>query len=214
MLEKLGAFKPMNTADFISQRAQAERVRAARRTAENNVGIEPKVQYNYAIIVAVDELGGFSKEGKIPWHYPTDFKWFKQQTIGHVCVMGRSTYEDINERMGERGAESVLPDRKCFVVSSQDQQYANATPIKHITDVEQHLTEDDADKTIFLIGGERVFREGLSLADIVYLTAINKDYQCDKFFHTQFLETHFRVHKMYSNEDAPDLRFLVYVRNK
>lgn len=204
----------MTSSHFTNQQAQAERIRVARQHVQNSAGIEPKVRYNYAIIVAVDELGGFSKEGKIPWHYPTDFKWFKQQTTGHICVMGRATYEDINERMGEKGAGSVLPDRKCFVVSSQDQQYTNATPIKNVTDVEQHLTEEDVDKTIFLIGGERVFREGLALADVVYLTAINQDYHCDKFFHIQFLETHFRVHKMYSNEDAPDLRFLIYARNK
>ena len=27
--------------------------------------------------------------GKIPWHLPEDFKWFKKMTMGNVIVMGR-----------------------------------------------------------------------------------------------------------------------------
>lgn len=204
----------MNPFDFMGQQAQAERVRAARQNAENSAGIEPKYKHTYAIIVAVDELGGFSKDGKIPWYYSTDFKWFKQQTTNHICVMGRTTYEDINDRLGDKGGLNVLPNRKCFVVSNTVESYPNATVIKNISEVEQHLTEDDQGKTIFLIGGERIFMEGMSMADIIYLTAINKDYHCDKFFDTKFLEEKFRLHKMYSNDEAPDLRFLIYTRNR
>lgn len=49
------------------------------------------------IIVAVDCEGGFGKEGKIPWFLPEDFEHFKNMTTGHVCVMGRRTYEEMLE---------------------------------------------------------------------------------------------------------------------
>ena len=35
--------------------------------------------------------------GKIPWHLPEDFKWFKKMTTGQVVVMGRKTFESIGQ---------------------------------------------------------------------------------------------------------------------
>jgi len=35
--------------------------------------------------------------GKIPGHLSEDFKWFKQQTIGKVILMGRKTFEGLGK---------------------------------------------------------------------------------------------------------------------
>ena len=61
------------------------------------------------IIVAVDEDGGFGKDGKIPWHYSEDLKHFKEVTTGHVCIMGRKTYEDMLEMRKARDAKRRIP---------------------------------------------------------------------------------------------------------
>ena len=47
------------------------------------------------MIVAVATNGVIGKNGKMPWHLPTDLKRFKQITMGHAVVMGRKTYESI-----------------------------------------------------------------------------------------------------------------------
>src|SRR6266436_5486949 len=41
-------------------------------------------------------------DGKIPWHLPEDFKWFKKMTTGQVIVMGRKTYESIGKPLPNR----------------------------------------------------------------------------------------------------------------
>jgi dihydrofolate reductase len=70
---------------------------------------------NVNIIVAVDDAGGFGKDGKIPWHFPEDFKRFKEITKDSVCVMGRNTYEDMLEMVKSRKKdpnvkiETILP---------------------------------------------------------------------------------------------------------
>src|SRR2546430_11932335 len=46
--------------------------------------------------------------GKIPWHLPGDFKWFKKTTTGQVIVMGRKTFESIGK---------PLPNRTTIVLS-------------------------------------------------------------------------------------------------
>src|ERR1035437_6061412 len=46
--------------------------------------------------------------GKIPWHLPEDFKWFKEKTKGNVVIIGRKTFE---------GFGKPLPDRINIVLS-------------------------------------------------------------------------------------------------
>lgn len=205
---------------------QVERVVAARQAAEHQQAIDEMPRQKYAVIVAVDNQGGFSKDGVMPWHFPQDLKWFKERTEGHICVMGRKTYETITRetvipQLGDQpdGLDdkttdtSALPNRRCFVISTTVKELPDATVVKSISDVANHLTDEDFDKTIFLIGGERIFREGIALADTVYVTAMDHDYQCDKFFPTDYLMEHFYTHKVYKREDAPELRFTTWKRN-
>ena len=46
--------------------------------------------------------------GKIPWHLPEDFKWFKRATSGQVVIMGRKTIESLGK---------PLPGRKNYVLT-------------------------------------------------------------------------------------------------
>lgn len=197
------------------QRAQqAIMAKMQQQAAERQVLLDAAPRQKYAIIAAVDMNGGFGKDGKIPWDYPEDFRWFQSQTKGHICVMGKTTYEEINEKMGESGIESVLPSRKCFVVSStlKQEDVKNATVIESIYDVDKHLVDDDIEKTVFYIGGEKVFEQAISRADRVILTAINKTFECDRFFPTPALDKLFRVNKVYKSEHTNDLRFIDFVR--
>lgn len=176
--------------------------------------INERKRQQYAVIVAVDERGGFSKDGQIPWHYPEDFKWFKQHTDGQICVMGRTTYEDINNRLGDKAAESVLPGRKCFVVTSSPLPRNNATAVKTIGEVDKYLTEGDLDRTVFFIGGERIYREGIAKADLAYITVVNKDVDADKFFPVNYILKHFEQHRLFKTEGSPDLRFVIFKRRR
>ena len=46
-------------------------------------------------IMAVDEKGGISKGPSMPWpKNPKDLKWFKENTLNNVVIMGRKTWED------------------------------------------------------------------------------------------------------------------------
>lgn len=169
----------------------------------------------FTVIAAIDINGGYAKDNEIPWKYKQDMKWFKQQTTGHVCIMGRTTYEEINTKMGDKGKESVLPDRQCFVVSSTLTELPNATVIKSIRDYQQHVAVDDP-RIIFIIGGYRLFVEGLALANNVVLTAINRDYNCNKSFPVQYLQKHFAVVETIKCDDSDpcdELRFINWRRH-
>lgn len=178
---------------------------------QNDIDAQAQNQREVAIIVAIDQYRGYAKEGKIPWYYTEDFKWFKSRTDGKICIMGRKTYEDINERLGEKAKESVLPGRKCFVVSTTLTELPNATVIKSISEFEQHLDPDD-NRPAYIIGGGQLFTEGISLASIVMTTIINKDYECDQFFPTEYLEQKFFPAQTFKVNTNDELRFVIWKR--
>src|SRR5437899_4119091 len=79
-------------------------------------------------IVAIDRNLAIGKGGKLPWHYSSDMKFFKQTTIGNAVVMGRRTWLTLNK---------PLKDRMNLVLSSR----ANVTSDTVVTlpDVESIL---------------------------------------------------------------------------
>ncbi len=34
-------------------------------------------------------------EGKIPWHIPNDFRWFKEFTTGKKLIVGKNTFDTL-----------------------------------------------------------------------------------------------------------------------
>ncbi len=53
-------------------------------------------------IVAIDRKGAIGRGGSIPWHYPADMKFFREETTGHACVMGRRTWDSLKRPLKER----------------------------------------------------------------------------------------------------------------
>jgi len=164
---------------------------------------------NVAIIVAVDEEGGFSKKGKIPWiaepFASADLKHFQDITTGGVCIMGKRTAEDIAKLKKTPSAE-LLPGRKSYVLSTTSNYSLpgtiSAPSIRVILD--RHPNE-----RIYLIGGNRVFLEGLAFADTVYMTIINNNYSCDQKFPLKFLVDNFKVLEC---KPMKDLMFVKYTK--
>ena len=118
-------------------------------------------------ILAVDESMGIGKDGKIPWNFKEDMKFFKFLTIGSVVVMGRKTYEDCG----------TLPHRTNIVVSSSLKRINNAFVYPDLL----HCAWEYMDA--FIIGGakllELAFKE--DLINELFLSRIKGRYNCDTF---------------------------------
>lgn len=170
----------------------------------------PRQQYR--CIVAVDERGAFSKDGKIPWTYTEDFKWFKMKTEGGICVMGRTTYDSIVSHLGDKAADSVLPNRKCFVVTSTPLPLNNATAIPSIAVLDSFLSPDDVNTPVFFCGGEQIYSEGIAKCQELLITVVNKDVDGDKFFPVSYVLKHFELAKVMKTPEVEDLLFTVWIR--
>jgi dihydrofolate reductase len=170
-----------------------------------------------SLIVAVDKEGGFGKDGKIPWFFPEDLKHFQTVTKGGVCIMGRRTYTDMFEMIQSKRKDPegqiddpILKDRESYVVTSNpDFEAHGATAVSGIHQAIQCLEKDDQ-RTVFVIGGERMYIEALAFTQTIYMTVVKgKSYGCDRFFPIQILNKKFEI---VDGSETDDLYFTTYKR--
>lgn len=100
-------------------------------------------------IVAVDRNGAIGKAGKMPWHFPADLRFFKEQTSGHAIVMGYRTWLSLRE--------VPLAKRLNLVLSRQLRLTAHDSVIflpheSKVLALHEHLRSD-----LFVIGGAQVY---------------------------------------------------------
>lgn len=122
------------------------------------------------LIAAVDRKRGIAKGGIQPWSVPNDEKYFLEQTSkwGGEVLMGSKTYEVIGHPLAER---------KNYV-ASRDAVAINGAEV--VRDLDGFLKSFKRD--LWVIGGAAVFEQTLAYADELYLTEIQADFGCDKFF--------------------------------
>lgn len=127
-----------------------------------------------ALIAAFTKSGRvLGKDGKIPWNIPEDRARFKFLTSGNAVVMGRKTFEEIGH---------PLVNRFNVVVSSTKRFYAeNCISVRSLKEALKAAKNKNFEK-IFIAGGSNLYKESLPLADILYLTEINTEYEGDVFF--------------------------------
>jgi dihydrofolate reductase len=108
--------------------------------------------------------------GRIPWHLPADFKWFKEMTTGQVIVMGRKTFESIGR---------PLPNRETIVLSRSAFQRAG---VRTAPGLEALPLAADDPRTIFICGGAEVYRQALPRCADLFLTLVQREVAGETLF--------------------------------
>jgi len=135
-----------------------------------------------SLIVATTPKHGIGMEGQLPWRLPEDLKYFKKVTTAgglNAVVMGTATWDSIPSKF------RPLPDRTNVVLSTTrvaadfpEGVIVAKSLIEAVT-----MFESRAEKEVFVIGGERAFKEALTMPQLacIYLTRIGKAFECDRF---------------------------------
>ena len=131
-----------------------------------------------SIIAAMAKNRVIGSKGKLPWHIPEDMTHFRELTTGGTVIMGRRTYEEIGH---------PLPDRLNIVVSRSrsfcGERLMTARDLDQaISLARSYSRQQESYADIFLCGGESIYREGLPLADRIFLTELDNEYEGDVFF--------------------------------
>lgn len=155
---------------------------------------KPKMSVN--AIVAVSESMGIGLENQLPWHLPSDMKFFQKTTTQfnkdsdkqNAVIMGRKTWQSIPAKFRPL-------KKRLNVVLSRDEQFLSLLPqdVLGFVSLEAALAalqDNSSISNIFIIGGATVYDQALSsqAVDRLFITRVRRlDSElipCDTFFPT------------------------------
>ena len=168
--------------------------------------------------------------GKIPWHLPEDFKWFKKMTTGNVVVMGRKTFESLGK---------PLPNRKNLVLTHHPQRLIKSHPEifgqyhewrggrylkrayqfhffklekKQQTDLLifnslERLDPEEFPNDIFICGGAEIYAQALPRCSDLYLTLVKQEVESGDAFFPPFEDRFVLAEEI---RDTPEFKILHY----
>ena len=141
-------------------------------------------------IVAIAKNLAIGKDGKLPWHYPADLKFFKQTTTGSTIVMGWNTWLSIGK---------PLPNRLNIVLSRKG-RIEERSEVLVVPNKEAVLNlAETQDGDMFIIGGSQTFATFADEIEKWFVTEVPIDVpDADTFMPRDFLEA-------FSQSDTIDL---------
>lgn len=150
-------------------------------------------------IIAVAQNFAIGKDGKLPWHYPADLKFFKETTVGNAVVMGFHTWESIGKPLPKR--LNIVLSRSANLENRADVLLLRSKA--EVLALTQYLKGD-----LFIIGGARTYQEFSDVIEKWLVTEIPVRVEdADTFMPKDFLDG-FAEKKNIELEN--DLRVKVY----
>ena len=161
----------------------------------------------FSAIAAMSENRVIGYAGKIPWHLPEDFRFFRKMTVGNIIVMGRKTFQGIGR---------PLPDRHTIVLSRRFKKPQEIMPqpelglfkwgtFEVVSKLEKIGYAKDP-RQIFICGGGSVYAEALPFCTDLYLTLVKEVVEGDTCF-PPFEEQFELVEEILNNPEFKTLHY-------
>lgn len=130
------------------------------------------IKRDIIIIVAISKNYAIGKNNKLLWHLSDDLKRFKKYTTDNTIIMGKKTFLSL--------PNGALPNRENIVISDDVNDNFENTITVH--SIKEALEKSDINKTIFIIGGGMIYNEFMKIANKLYITNIDEEFEADVFF--------------------------------
>ena len=131
-------------------------------------------------IIAISQNYAIGKDGKLPWHYSADLKFFKETTTGNAVVMGANTWRSIGRPLPNRlnvvlsGSNSVTPPPEVMRLGEKDE----------VLDLARYLNRD-----LYVIGGANTYANFADVIEKWIVTEVPLNVEdADTFMPTDFLD--------------------------
>lgn len=127
------------------------------------------------MIVACSENRAIGKEGGgIPWSIPEDTVYWKEKVTGGIMIEGRRCFEELG---------GPFPNTDTIVLSRN----TTYSPQNALTAVSMDLAIElaqglEGNGPIWLCGGPSIYREGMHLAEKLFLTQVHTEVEGVAFF--------------------------------
>lgn len=126
-----------------------------------------------AMIAAMDRNRVIGVNNTIPWRLPAEQQYFKRITMGHTVVSGRLNYEDMKR---------PLPGRKNVILTRDPKYEAPGCEIAGSAEEVLERYAGHENSPLFIIGGEQIYRLFMPVADMLYVTVIDAEFDGDAYF--------------------------------
>lgn len=163
----------------------------------------------YMIAAITDKSHAIGKNKDMIYHLKNDLKYFKQTTLGHTIICGKTTYFSFPKR--------PLPKRKNIILTRSNDEFPGAYTLHSKEEVIQYA-KNNPTETIFIVGGDSVYHQFMDVASKLYLTEIEENEQdtsdADSFFPT-FNKDEWELESLsdFANtQNEPRYRYAVYGR--
>lgn len=170
---------------------------------------------------------GIGKNNSIPWKIPEELKRFSDITRNTVVMMGIKTWDSISED------KKPLKDRFNVVITSEPHKYSTKYHYNYNYNYQYNyqlndkndnvlfITPDKVDTIlrtypeIFIIGGSSLYETYSTFAQKLYLTVIEKEFDCDVTYPMKDLKYYQIVDyetSRYSKDEKCFYRYITYKR--
>lgn len=158
-------------------------------------------------IVAVDEKWGIGKKNSLLFNLPEDMKYFREQTLGKVVVMGSNTLKSFPNGKPLKNRTNIVlfpegePREDCVVVKSLDE----------LKETLKNYPKDD----VFVIGGAMFYRTMLPYCSEVLVTKVSADGGAEVFYENLDEKPEWSLEKVGEEIETNGykIRFTVYKNN-
>jgi dihydrofolate reductase len=158
-----------------------------------------------SIIVALAKNRTIGVNNTLPWRCPEDLKHFKTLTMGHHMIMGRKTFDSIGK---------PLPGRTTVVVTRNTDLKIAGCVIAH--SLNEAIAACAGDENVFIVGGAELYRQAISVADMLYITEIQQDVEGDAHFPEFDISAWRETSREVRSQETPqplEFHFVTYLRS-
>jgi len=126
-------------------------------------------------IVAVDKNWAIGYKGQLLVSIPNDQKMFRQETSGKVVVLGRKTLATFPNGLPLKNRTNII------LTKDPDFTVKDAIVVHSIEELLEELKNYE-DDSIYIIGGDSVYKQMIDYCDTCHVTMIDHEYQADTYF--------------------------------
>lgn len=129
-----------------------------------------------SLVAAASENNVIGKDNRLLWNLPNDTKFFKNTTWAMPVIMGRKTFESLNNKP-LTGRFNIIITRNLLNIKA-DGNVRIAVSLREAIEIAKETDTKEA----FIVGGGQIYAESLPIADKIVLTRVHAELQGDAYF--------------------------------
>lgn len=159
-------------------------------------------------LVARGKNGEIGANNELLWDIPEDMKFFRDSTLGHVCLAGRKTVESFPSPLRRRVTLCISSLKDCVLENCSFKPVSLDVALSCAYWQSNQLKTDK----IFIIGGQTLYESTFDIADELWITEVDESYKhADRFYN---IPDEFKMFENsdWMSSDCVDYRFTKWLK--